>query len=53
MTEKMNDPQKPLPVKELYTMLKMVKEIRHGSVSLIIQDGFVIQIDKYEKIRLK
>ena len=35
-------------------ILKMIqKEIYYGSVSLIIQDGIVIQINKYEKIRLK
>jgi hypothetical protein len=28
-------------------------EIRYGTVSLVIQDGKVIQIDKSEKIRLK
>ncbi|MBR1744212.1 MAG: YezD family protein [Lachnospiraceae bacterium] len=32
---------------------KLVKEIKYGSVTLIIQDGKVIQIDKNEKIRLK
>ncbi len=30
-----------------------LREIRHGSVTLVIQDGRVIQIDKSEKIRLK
>jgi hypothetical protein len=30
-----------------------LKEIRFGAVSLVIQDGRVIQIDKSEKIRLK
>ncbi len=29
-----------------------LKSIRHGSVSLVIQDGRVIQLDKSEKIRL-
>ncbi len=29
-----------------------LKEIRYGTVSLVIQDGKVIQIDKSEKIRL-
>ncbi len=28
-------------------------EIRYGTISLVIQDGQVIQIDKSEKIRLK
>jgi len=30
-----------------------LKEIRFGAVSLVVQDGKVIQIDKNEKIRLK
>lgn len=33
-------------------ILTALKEIRFGSLSLIIQDGTVIQIDKNEKIRL-
>ncbi len=30
-----------------------LKTIRYGTVTLVIQDGRVIQIDKSEKIRLK
>lgn len=30
-----------------------VNDIRYGSVTLIVQDGKVIQIDKTEKIRIK
>jgi len=30
-----------------------LKEISFGAVSLVVQDGKVIQIDKSEKIRLK
>jgi hypothetical protein len=32
---------------------KALREIRFGTVTLVIQDGRVIQIDKSEKIRLK
>lgn len=32
---------------------KYVKEIQYGTITIIIQDGKVIQIDKTEKIRLK
>lgn len=31
---------------------EMVEDIRYGNVTLIIQDGKIIQIDKTEKIRL-
>jgi hypothetical protein len=30
-----------------------LKELRYGTVSLVIQDGKVIQIDKSEKVRIK
>ena len=30
-----------------------LREIRYGTVTLVIQDSRVIQIDKSEKIRLK
>ena len=32
---------------------RYVKGIKYGSVTLIVQDGKVIQIDKTEKIRIK
>ena len=31
----------------------IVSSIKYGSVTIIIQDGKIIQIDKNEKIRLK
>lgn len=34
------------------TVQKLVEEVKFGNVTLIIQDGKVIQIDKTEKIRL-
>lgn len=33
-------------------ILKAVKDVRFGSVQIIIQDSKVVQIDKTEKIRL-
>lgn len=30
-----------------------LRQIRFGTVTLVIQDGQVIQIEKHEKIRLK
>lgn len=31
----------------------MIKGIRYGSVTVIVQDGKIIQIDKTEKVRIK
>jgi hypothetical protein len=34
-------------------LLDALKTIKYGSVTLIIQDGIVIQIEKNEKIRFR
>jgi hypothetical protein len=39
--------------KKLEEILKMVGEVKYGSITLIIQDGVIIQVDKNEKIRMK
>lgn len=38
--------------KDLLNLLELIKTVRFGSISLIIQDGKVIQLEKNEKIRL-
>lgn len=37
----------------LETIADMIKDIKYGSVTIIVQDGKVIQIDKTEKYRTK
>lgn len=44
--------RQPLGQEELLKLLEIIEEVSHGSVTLIIQDGIVIQIDRNEKIRL-
>jgi hypothetical protein len=40
--------------KDIYDKLqKYLKDIQFGSVTLIIQDGHIIQIEKNEKIRFR
>ena len=40
--------------KDVYEKLEQyIKDIRFGSVTLIIQDGNIIQIEKNEKVRFK
>lgn len=34
-------------------LLELMSTVKYGSITLIIQDGKVIQIDKNEKMRLK
>jgi hypothetical protein len=42
----------PISQTDLKRLLEMMKTVRYGSVTLIIQDGIVIQIDRNEKLRL-
>jgi hypothetical protein len=32
---------------------KMVEEIRYGQISIIVQDGKIVQIEQNKKIRIK
>lgn len=35
------------------TIVEMIEQIKYGSLTIIIQDGKIIQIDKIEKCRMK
>jgi len=43
----------PLSPADLQRLLGLISTIKYGSVTLVIQDGKVVQIDKNEKMRLK
>ena len=47
-----NNVQQSLSQHDMDKLLQMISTVKYGSVSLIIQDGKVIQIDKNEKVRL-
>ncbi len=32
---------------------KIIGEIKYGSVTLVVQDGVIVQIERQEKLRLK
>lgn len=42
-----------IPIEVQKQILAAIKSINYGTVTLIIQDSNIIQIDKNEKIRLK
>ncbi|MHC1685697.1 MAG: DUF2292 domain-containing protein [Clostridiaceae bacterium] len=44
---------KPISDENLKKLLELLKEIKFGSVTLVIQDGIVIQVERNEKIRFK
>lgn len=37
----------------LKVLLKLLNTITYGSITLVVQDGVVVQIEKNEKIRFK
>ncbi len=39
--------------KALQEARRMIGEIKYGSVTLVLQDGVVVQIERQEKLRLK
>ena len=39
--------------KELAIIKKYIEAIRFGSITIVIQDGKIVQIEKVEKTRLK
>jgi hypothetical protein len=50
--ELLNDKRLILSRLDLDYLLNLIEEIRFGSITIIIQDGKVIQVEKHEKIRL-
>jgi Uncharacterized small protein len=38
---------------ELQKVFEMVKQMHYGSITIVIQDGRIVQIEKNEKIRIK
>jgi hypothetical protein len=54
MLERYIDQKKDNPIspEDLCRLLEMLGSIRYGSITLLIQDSKVVQIDKSEKVRL-
>lgn len=50
---KETEKKKGLEKSHLDTLEKMLANMRFGTITLIIQDGKIIQIDKTEKYRIK
>lgn len=45
--------KKNLNIRNLEIVEEMISDMKFGSITLIIQDGVLIQIEKNEKIRLR
>lgn len=53
VTRRVNSSRPEQKEAALEKVRKIAEEIRYGSVTLVIQDGVIIQIERQEKIRLK
>ena len=53
MAEPQGKPGTTLTEIQLKRIQEAVRDIRYGTVTLVIQDSRLIQIDRSEKIRLK
>lgn len=42
-----------LTEKNIELLEELVSQTRFGSITIVIQDGVIVQIDKNEKIRIK
>jgi hypothetical protein len=53
LTKNPNQKQKVLPIEVKNKIVEAIHGLRFGTVSIIVQDGHVIQIEKLEKERVK
>lgn len=52
MSSKNNKSNIGISEENLNKLLEMLKVVKYGSITLVIQDGVVIQIEKNEKMRI-
>lgn len=45
--------EQPLSNEDLQKLFQLLGEVSYGSVTMVIQNGKVVQVEKNEKIRLK
>lgn len=50
---KLPDGKAPISLQQIKQIQKLAEHLAYGSISLIFQDGKLIQIDKSEKIRME
>jgi hypothetical protein len=48
-----NNKSKSISNEDLKKLLELMETIRYGSITIIIQEGKVVLIEKNEKVRLK
>jgi hypothetical protein len=44
---------KAISEENLEKLLELLRNVKYGSVTLVVQDGIVVQVERNEKIRFK
>lgn len=52
MEESPASPPKPITPRQLRQIEQLAQGLRYGSITLVFQDGVLIQLDRNEKIRV-
>ncbi|MCB2295697.1 YezD family protein [Clostridium algoriphilum] len=53
VVKKLTIDNKTISEENLKKLLELLKTTQYGSVTLVVQDGVVIQIERTEKLRLR
>ena len=48
-----NENRRVLNDADIETLERLLKDLKYGSITLIVQDGKIVQIDRNEKYRIK
>jgi hypothetical protein len=49
--EKLTDTRNALPEEVLGTLVRLIRELRFGSIEIVVHEGRVTQIERREKVR--
>lgn len=51
-TEKALPGKNPIPNEEIRRLQELAKDIQYGTITLVFQDGMLVQLERSEKIRI-
>jgi hypothetical protein len=49
--EKLTDARQPVPEEVLGTLMRLIREVRFGSIEIVVHEGRITQIERREKVR--
>jgi hypothetical protein len=49
--EKLTDARQPVPEEVMGTLIRLIREVRFGSIEIVVHEGRITQIERREKVR--